>query len=215
MGCRIDPPGQPLDPSMDEPIASQERVLKILSYVLLSIHERSVQSEDPSFGTNKWDADALAAHVDEAKGLLDKVALNGTPTPNDMSRCVVVVLQAYFLALKDDRRRAIVITEQLADLVGDNPLVLHLPIVWSMVWCMRALLESANRSIAVERLQSVMEPLETHLGFSSEESMVEQELMCVFLKKQRPQPVRGRASSGSGAATRAPLSRESLLMRQK
>lgn len=179
-------------------------MLKILSFVLLSIHNRARPSRAPMVSTGEWRPNDLAGYVDEAKGLLDKGARVG---PNDMSRCVVIVLQAYFLLLKDDRRRAVVITERLADVVGDNPLVLHLPIVWSMVGCVRALLESANRTIAVERLQSAMEPLASHLGFSSEGSMIEQELMSVFVPKQRP--VR------RGGVAGAPEAQDNILIRQK
>lgn len=204
----MSPPGPPEKPgtgSFNTPAAYQERVLKLLSFVLLAIHNRALQHVNPATSTGEWQAGVLAGYVDEAKCLLDMVA---AVAPNDMSRCVVIVLRAYFLLLNDDKRQAVAITEPIADLVGDNPLVLHLPIVWSIVGCARSLLEGANRTIAVERLQSAMEPIASRLGFSSEGSLIQQELMSVFHTKQRP------ARGGSAAGGAAPLSQD-ILLRQK
>ncbi|CAN0183931.1 unnamed protein product [Scytosiphon promiscuus] len=194
IGCRVEPPGSANKagiPSAKNPAACQERVLNILSYVLLAIHNHSYGSGSSSSAaaaavaavgmgtcTGEWNPKALTEHVYEAKALLDEGAVGGGP--NDISRCIVVVLQAYFLLLTDSRRQAIVITEPLADLVTDNPLVLHVPIVWSLIGCVRVLLDQANRTIAVERLQTAMEPLAAHRGFSTNASLVEQELMRVF-----------------------------------
>lgn len=187
IGCRVDPPGtaNKAGISPNNPTACQERVLNILSFVLLAIHNHSSSGSDstaadPAMSTGEWDPKAMTEHVYEAKALLDK----GGPTgPNDMSRCIVVALQAYFLLLTNNRRQAIVVAEPLADLVADNPLVLHLPIVWSLIGCVRMLLKSASRTIAVERLQSAMAPLATHVRFSTGASLVEQELMGVFTGK--------------------------------
>lgn len=183
--CRVERPGpavKPGSPLFKSPAAYQERILKILSFVLFTIHNRS-KTRDQAIPTTDWDPPTLAALVDEAKVLFDKGTLAG---PNDMTYCIVVVLQAYFLILSGDKRQAVMITEKVADLVVDNPFVLHLPIVWSMVGCVRALLVSANRAIAIERLQLAMEPLASHLSFSSEGSLVEQELMSVFGGQPRP-----------------------------
>lgn len=200
IGCRVDPPGDVSKAgiSPNNPTACQERVLNILSFVLLAIHNRSSSPKstaDPAMSTGDWDLKAMTEHVYEAKALLDK-APSG---PNDISRCIVVVLQAYFLLLTNNRRQAIVIAEPLADLVADNPLVLHLPIVWSLVGCVRMLLKSASRSIAVERLQSAMEPLASH-GFSTDASLVEQELMGVFAGKPSTPKARGGAKTAVSAA---------------
>lgn len=205
IGCRVDPPGAAnrTGLSTSKPAACQERVLNILSFVLLAIHNRSSSSdsEDPATATGEWDPKAMTEHVYEAKALLDKGSAGGGP--NDISRCIVVVLQAYFLLLTDNRRQAIVITEPLADLVADNPLVLHLPIVWSLVGCVRVLLKSANRSIAVERLESAMEPLASHLGFSTDASFVEQELMGAFAGKSVPARRRGATTAVTAAEAAA------------
>lgn len=205
VGCSVVPPGpavKPRSPAVSTPAACQERVLNILSWVLLSIHNRSGPSRSSATLTGEWDPNALAGNLEEASSLLDS-----WPSPNDMSRCIVVVLQAYFLLLKDDRRRAVVLTEPIADLVADNPLVLHLPIVWSMMECVRALLNSANRTIAAERLQLAMEPLASHRGCSPEESVVVQELLRAFNKQKR-------GERGSAEAT-SPAAAGNMLMRQK
>lgn len=191
-------------PSSSNPAACQERVLNILSYVLLAIHNRSSRSNlagNPAMSTGDWDPKAMTEHIYEAKALLDKGSAGGGP--NDISRCIVVVLQAYFLLLTNNRRQAIVITEPLADLVADNPLVLRLPIVWSLVGCVRVLLDGADRTIAVERLQSAMAPLANHLGFSTDESLVEQELMSVFNGKQGLTKRKGATTAPSAAAAAA------------
>lgn len=204
IGCRVEPPGSAnrTGLSTSKPAACQERVLNILSFVLLAIHNRSSSSNpDPAMTTGGWDPKVMTEHVYEAKALLDKGSAGSGP--NDISRCIVVVLQAYFLLLTDNRRQAIVITEPLADLVGDNPLVLHLPIVWSLVGCVRVLLKSANRSIAVERLESAMEPLASHLGFSTDASFVEQELMSVFAGKAVPTKRRGATTAVTAAEAAA------------
>lgn len=206
IGCRVDPPGSVSKAgiSPNNPTACQERVLNILSFVLLAIHNRSSGSNsavDPAMSTGEWDPKAMTEHVYEAKALLDKGSAGGGP--NDISRCIIVVLQAYFLLLTNNRRQAIVITEPLADLVADNPLVLHLPVVWSLVGCVRMLLKSANRTIAVERLQSAMEPLASHLGFSTDASLVEQELMSVFAGKPSNPKRRGATTAVSAAAAAA------------
>lgn len=180
VNCRVDPPGPALSPSARaSPVASQERVLEILSYVLLAIRNRADPTTDPSLSTGEWDPTGLARHMDNAKALLD-----GAKVPNNMARCVVVVIQAYFLLLRGDRRSAVVITEPLADLVADNPLVLHLPIVWVAIACVRALLDGAVRTIAVDRLESAMEPLSARLAFASQESAIGRELLRVFAKKK-------------------------------
>ncbi|CAM9675233.1 unnamed protein product [Ectocarpus fasciculatus] len=207
IGCLVKPPGSANRagiPSSRNPAACQERVLNILSYVLLAIHNRSSRSnlaENPAMSTGDWDPKAMTEHVYEAKALLDKGSAGGGP--NDISRCIVTVLQAYFLLLTNNRRQAIVITEPLADLVADNPLVLHLPIVWSLVGCVRVLLDGADRTIAVERLQSAMEPLANHLGFSTDESLVEQELMSVFEGKPGMAKRKGATTAPSAAAAAA------------
>ncbi|CAM9317946.1 unnamed protein product, partial [Hapterophycus canaliculatus] len=213
IGCRVEPPGSANKagiPSAKNPAACQARVLNILSYVLLAIHNHSSGRgsssplvaaggrRGPGTSTGEWNPKALTEHVYEAKALIDEGAVGGGP--NDISRCIVVVLQAYFLLLTDSRRQAIVITEPLADLVADNPLVLHLPIVWSMVGCVRLLLDQANRAIAVERLQSAMEPLAAHLGFSTDASLVEQELMRVFEGKPMAATKRRGATTAPSAA---------------
>lgn len=207
VGCRVLPPGpavKPRSPSVSTAAGCQERVLNILSWVLLSIRNRASQSRGSAASTGEWDPNALARSLDEAISLLDS-----RPSSNDMSRCIVVVLQAYFLLLKDDKRRAVMLTEPIADLVGDNPLVLHLPIVWSLMACVRALLGGANRTIAAERLQLAMEPLAPHLGSSSEESVVVQELLRVFNKQKRGSVAAAAGSAGSLAAE------GSMLLRQK
>lgn len=205
MGCRVVPPGPAVksrSPPVSTPAACQERVLNILSWVLLSIHNRSGPSSSSATATGEWDPNALAGNLEEAYSLLDSWS-----SPNDMSRCIVVVLQAYFLLLKDDRRRAVVLTEPIADLVADNPLVLHLPIVWSIMACVRALLISANRTIAAERLELAMEPLASHRGCPPEESVVVQELLRVFNKQKR-------GERGSAEAT-SPAAAGSMLIRQQ
>ncbi|CAM9867124.1 unnamed protein product [Ectocarpus sp. 4 AP-2014] len=210
IGCLVKPPGSSNRagiPSSSNPAACQERVLNILSYVLLAIHNRSSRSNlagNPAMSTGDWDPKAMTEHIYEAKALLDKGSAGGGP--NDISRCIVVVLQAYFLLLTNNRRQAIVITEPLADLVADNPLVLHLPIVWSLVGCVRVLLDGADRTIAVERLQSAMAPLANHLGFSTDESLVEQELMSVFNGKQGLTKRKGATTAPSAAAAAAAAS---------
>ena len=177
-----EPPEEPVGASLKTAVARQERVLRILSFVLLAIHDHAAPSADQTASTGPWDPDALSKSVDEAKLLLEKFAVAGH---NEMSKCIVLVLEAYFvLLLKNDRVHAVMITEPLADLTGDNPTLLRLPIVWSMVGCVRTLLEGANRTIAVERLQSTMEPLASHVGFSSDESLIEKELMKVFRENQ-------------------------------
>lgn len=219
----MDPPGSANKTglSTSKPAACQERVLNILSFVLLAIHNRSSSSDtDPAMATGEWDPKVMTEHVYEAKALLDKGSAGGGP--NDISRCIVVVLQAYFLLLTDNRRQAIVITEPLADLVADNPLVLHLPIVWSLVGCVRVLLKGANRAIAVERLESAMEPLASHLGFSTDASFVEQELMSVFAGKPPPKrrgattavtAAEAQAAAAARGVQDAPVSSD-ILMRQ-
>lgn len=157
--------------------------------------------------TGQWDPDALSKDVDEAKNLLDKFSMTGM---NDMSKCIVMVLQAYFLLLlKSDRTGAVMITEPLVDLVADNPTILHLPILWSMLGCVRALLGSSNRTIAVERLQSAMDPLAARLGFSSDESLIEQELMRVFQQEHVEQ------GSGIGIASLPMLPQSNIFLRSK
>lgn len=186
LGCRVDAPASALSvaeltnlPST----ASQARVLKILSFVLLAIHNRAQAlsgAVESSVSTGPWNPVVLTPHVDQAKLIVD-----GARGHNDMARCLVVVLQAYFMLLRDDRRRAVVITEPLADLVADNPLVLHLHVVWSAVSAVRALMESAARSIAVERLTSAMEPLALRMGTACQDSVIGRELMSVFQRKDR------------------------------
>lgn len=223
IGCRVDPPSATKTglSSSNNPAACQERILNILSFVLLAIHNRSSSSaSDPGMmATGEWDPKAMTELVYEARALLDKGSAGGGR--NDITKCIIVVLQAYFLLLTDNRRQAIVITEPLADLVADNPLVLHLPIVWSMVGCVRVLLQSANRTIAVERLESAMELLAAHLGFSTDGSYVEQELMSVFSGKPAPTKRRGATTAPSAAAAAAaanaaaaqdmPMSRDVLM----
>lgn len=209
MGCRVDPPGPALSLSARaSPVASQERVLKILSFVLLAIRNRVDPTTDPALSTGEWNPVALARHIDNAKVLLD-----GASGPNDMAQCVVVVLQAYFLLLRDDRRKAVVITEPLTDLVADNPLVLHLPIVWVAISCVRALLDGAIRTIAVERLESAMEPLAPRLAFASQESVVGRELLRVFNKK-KDRGARNGAGAGVGLSSTTPTA-ESIFIRQR
>jgi len=209
IGCRVDPPSAKTGlSSSNNPAACQERILNILSFVLLAIHNRSASSTSRDTGmgaTGEWDP------------LLDKGSAGGGR--NDITKCIIGVLQAYFLLLTDNRRQAIVITEPLADLVADNPLVLHLPVVWSMVGCVRVLLQGAGRQIAVERLESL---LAAH-GFSTDASYVEQELMSVFSGKPVPTRRRGAttAPSAAGAAAAAaaaaavaqdmPMSRHDLM----
>lgn len=209
IGCRVDPPGpakKPGSPTFNTTAAYQERVLRILSFVLLSIHNRSYRSQDPSFPTGNWSPKALAEYIREANALLDKAAPSG---PNDMSRCVVMVLQAYFLFLSGDRTQAVVVAEKLVDLVADNPLVLHLTIVSSLVGSVRSLLECTNRTIAVERLQSAMEPLSSRAGLTTG-SKIEKELTSTFVAKQR-----NSGRGGASAAAAAQPSRESVLAKQK
>lgn len=157
--------------------------------------------------TGQWDPNALSKDVDEAKDLLDKFAMTGM---NDMSKCIVMVLQAYFLLLKKNRTRAVMITEPLADLVADNPTILHLPILWSMLGCVRVLLRSSDRTIAIERLQSAMDPLVERLGFSTNESLIEQELMRVFQQKHVEQ-----GSSGVGMGSLPVPSQSNIFLRSK
>lgn len=213
IGCRVDPPGpakKPGSPTFNTTAAYQERVLSILSYVLLSIHNRSYRSQDPAFPTGNWSPKALAEYIREANALLDKAAGAG---PNDMTRCVVMVLQAYFLLLSGDRTQAVVVAEKLVDLVADNPLVLRLAIVSSLVGSVRSLLECANRTIAVERLQSAMEPLSARAGLSNGASKIEKELTTTFVAKQRNSS-RGGGGAAAAAAAAQP-SRESILAKQK
>lgn len=211
IGCRVtkpEPAGKPNGASLKTTsVARQERVLRILSFVLLSIHNRSLPRADPMLSTGPWEPNALSKDVDEAKDLLDKFSTTGM---NDMSKCIVIVLQAYFLLLlKSDRTRAVMITEPLADLVADNPTILHLPILWSMLGCVRVLLLSADRMIAIERLQSAMDPLATRLGFATDESLIEQELMRVFQQKPVESPVVG---IGMGSL---PVPAQSIFLRSK
>ena len=215
IGCRVEPPGpakKPGSPTFNTTAAYQERVLRILSFVLLSIHNRSYRSQDPAFPTGNWSPKALAEYIREANALLDKAAPSG---PNDMSRCVVMVLQAYFLFLSGDRTQAVVVAEKLVDLVADNPLVLQLTIVSSLVGSVRSLLECADRTIAVERLQSAMEPLSSRTGLTNGGSKIEKELTSTFVAKQRNSGRGGAAAASAAAAAAAQPSRESILAKQK
>lgn len=199
MGCAVDSPA--LEPSADtarslSPAASQQRVLQILSYVWLAIHEQAATSVERA---TEWDPSALLMWLDEANRLLND--FNG---PNDMARCLVSTLKAYFLLLSGDCRGAVAIVEPLADLVSDNPLVLHLPVVWTAVLCVRTLLAEEARVVAVDRLKSAMEPLAPRLATMCEGCLVGRELMCVFKE--------GRAAS---RAPSRPGGRAGLLLRQK
>lgn len=210
----MDPPGpakKPGSPTFNTIAAYQERVLRILSFVLLSIHNRSYRSQDPAFPTGNWSPKGLSEYIREANALLDKGAADG---PNDMSRCVVMVLQAYFLLLSGDRTQAVVVAEKLVDLVADNPLVLHLAIVSSLVGSVRALLECANRTIAVERLHSAMEPFSARAGLSKGGSKIEKELTSTFVARQRNSNRGGGGAAAAAAAANQP-SRESILAKQK
>lgn len=216
MGCRVDHPGPtPVALSAPNPpaVACQDRLLRILSFVLLAIHNRADPScaASSSISTGPWDPNALARLVDQAKLLIDK-----TEVPSDMARCIVVVLQAYFLLLQDDHRGAVVITEPLADLVADNPLVLYFPIVWSAVASVHALMESAVRTIAMERLGSAMEPRAARLASASQESVIGRELRSVFSKKGKSRIVAGAAGRAAVPEVEENVNTaESLLLSQK
>lgn len=212
VGCQVDPPGPGYTAASAanlSTVASQERVLRILSYVLLTIHKQGQARAgvSPATPTGPWDPIALSRYVEEARVLLDT-----TGGPNDIAKCIVVVLQAYFLLLKDERRQAVVITEDLSDFVADNPLVLRLPIVWSAVAAVQALLESAVRVIAVGRLRSAMEPLASRLSAGVEQSVIGQELLRVFKRKESERP---RPPGESTIKIQTTRTADALLMRQK
>lgn len=210
VGCRVDPPSNLAASSASRlsSVASQERVLKILSFVLLAIHNRASpprRGGADATSTGAWDPNVLVRHLDHAKLLLDNAS-----GPNDMALCMVVVLQAYFLLLRDNRHNAVLITEPIADLVADNPLVLHLPIVWTAVDCVKTLLENTNRMIAAERLESAMEPITARVVFASQESVVGRELMSVFEKERG-----GGGDPARGVAGAGPHTADNILVRQK